>query len=73
MSRRHSRCSCVVTCPPPSSPEAQSQDLAVFDYFQRVNNDATGELITAGTARYAFDRKLSELVDCCGAASMTSQ
>ena len=68
MSRRRSRCSSEVTCPLPSSPEAQSQDLAVFDYFQRVNNDATGELITAGTARYAFDRVTSELVDCCGAS-----
>ena len=54
--------------PASEQPEAQSQDLAVFDYFQRVNNDATGELITAGTARYAFDRVTSELVDCCGAS-----
>ena len=54
--------------PASEQPEAQSQDLAIFDYFQRVNNDATGELITAGTARYAFDRVTSELVDCCGAS-----
>ena len=54
--------------PAAEQPEAQSQDLAIFDYFQRVNDNATGELITAGTARYAFDRVSSELVDCCGAS-----
>ncbi len=54
--------------PAAEQPEAKSQDLAVFDYFQRVNNNADGELITAGTARYAFDRVTSELVDCCGAS-----
>jgi hypothetical protein len=54
--------------PASEQPEAQSQDLAVFDYFQRVNNNSTGDLITAGSARYAFDRVSSELVDCCGAS-----
>ncbi len=42
--------------PAAEQPEAKSEDLAVFDYFQRVNDNATGDLITAGTARYAFDR-----------------
>jgi hypothetical protein len=54
--------------PAAEQPEAESQDLAVFDYFQRVTNNDTGDLITAGTARYAFDRVSSELVDCCGAS-----
>ena len=54
--------------PAAEQPEAKSQDLAVFDYFQRVNDNATGELIDASTARYAFDRVSSELVDCCGAS-----
>jgi len=54
--------------PASEQPEAKSQDLAVFDYFQRVNDNATGDLIDASTARYAFDRVSSELVDCCGAS-----
>lgn len=54
--------------PAAEQPEAKAEDLAVFDYFQRVNNNATGDLITAGTARYAFDRVSSELADCCGAS-----
>ena len=54
--------------PAAEQPEAKSQDLAVFDYFMRVNNNDTGDLITASTARYAFDRVSSELVDCCGAS-----
>lgn len=54
--------------PAAEQPEAKADDLAVFDYFQRVNNNETGDLITAGTARYAFDRVSSELADCCGAS-----
>jgi hypothetical protein len=54
--------------PAAETEEAKSQDLAVFDYFNRVDDNETGELITAGTARYAFDRVTSELVDCCGAS-----
>ena len=54
--------------PAAEQPEAKSEDLAVFDYFQRVNDNATGDLITAGTARYAFDRVTSELQNCCGAS-----
>lgn len=54
--------------PAAEQPDAKSQDLAVFDYFMRVNNDATGELITASTARYPFDRVSSELNNCCGAS-----
>lgn len=54
--------------PASEQPEAQSQDLAVFDYFQRVTDNATGDLIDASTARYAFNRVSSELADCCGAS-----
>lgn len=54
--------------PAAEQPEAKSQDLAIFDYFMRVNNNDTGDLITASTARYPFDRVSSELVDCCGAS-----
>ncbi|MCU0295857.1 MAG: DUF3068 domain-containing protein, partial [Candidatus Nanopelagicales bacterium] len=54
--------------PAAEQPEAQAEDLAVFDYFMRVNNNDTGELITASTARYPFDRVSSELANCCGAS-----
>ncbi|MEZ5157381.1 MAG: DUF3068 domain-containing protein [Candidatus Nanopelagicales bacterium] len=54
--------------PAAEQPEAKSQDLGVFDYFQRVTDNATGDLIDASTARYAFNRVSSELVDCCGAS-----
>jgi hypothetical protein len=54
--------------PAAEQPEAKSQDLAIFDYFMRVNSDATGELITASTARYPFNRVTSELANCCGAS-----
>ena len=54
--------------PAAEQPEAKSEDLAVFDYFMRVNNNDTGELITASTARYPFDRVSSELANCCGAS-----
>ena len=54
--------------PAAEQPEAQAEDLAVFDYFMRVNDDATGELITASTARYPFNRVSSELANCCGAS-----
>lgn len=49
-------------------PEAKQDDLAVFDYFMRVNNNSTGDLITASTARYPFNRVSSELFNCCGAS-----
>jgi hypothetical protein len=54
--------------PAAEQPDAKSQDLAVFDYFMRVNNNDTGDLITASTARYPFDRVSSELANCCGAS-----
>lgn len=54
--------------PAAEQPDAQSQDLAIFDYFMRVNNDADGELITASSARYPFNRVTSELANCCGAS-----
>ena len=54
--------------PAAEQPEAQSEDLAVFDYFQRVTDNANGDLIDASTARYAFNRVSSELADCCGAS-----
>jgi Porin PorA len=54
--------------PAAEQPEAKSQDLAIFDYFQRVNRNDTGELVDSSTARYAFDRVSSELVNCCGAS-----
>lgn len=37
-------------------------NLAVYDSFSRVNDEATGALVTAGTERYAFDRTTSILV-----------
>lgn len=49
-------------------PEAKSQDLAIVDYFERINDNDTEELIDASKARFAFDRASSELVDCCGAS-----
>lgn len=49
-------------------PEAQEQDLAIFDYFMRVNRNDNGELVTASQARYPFNRVDSQLSDCCGAS-----
>lgn len=54
--------------PAAEQPEAKAQDLAIFDYFMRVNNNDTDELITASVARYPFNRVDSQLVNCCGAS-----
>lgn len=53
--------------PAAEQPEAEENNLAVYDYFMRVDNNDTGDLVTSSTARYAFDRTTSELDDCCGA------
>ena len=45
---------------------AKSDGLAVYDTFARLNV-ADGRIVTASTSRYAFNRKTSELANCCGA------
>lgn len=52
--------------PGSQEPAALAQDVAIYDTFQRVEDNA-GTLLTASTARYAFNRVTSELVNCCGA------
>jgi hypothetical protein len=52
--------------PASQTQEALSQDLAVYDTFQRVEDEA-GVVVTADTARFAFNRVTSELSNCCGA------
>lgn len=52
--------------PASQTEEALSQDLAIYDTFQRVEDEA-GVVVTADTARFAFNRVTSELVNCCGA------
>lgn len=49
-------------------PDAKEQDLTIFDYFMRVNRNDNGDLVTASSARYPFNRVNSELADCCGAS-----
>jgi len=46
---------------------AKSDNLAVFDTFQRLNNTANGELVNASSSRYAFGRTDSLLANCCNA------
>ena len=46
--------------------EAKSQDLAIYDSFSRLTDEA-GTVVTADTIRVAFNRVSSELVNCCGA------
>ncbi|MEK9663700.1 MAG: DUF3068 domain-containing protein [Candidatus Nanopelagicales bacterium] len=52
--------------PASQTQEALSQDLAIYDTFQRVEDEA-GVVVTADTARFAFNRVTSELSNCCGA------
>lgn len=52
--------------PASQTDEAKSGDLAVYDTFQRVEDNA-GTVVLADTARYAFNRITSELSNCCGA------
>lgn len=52
--------------PASQTEEAKSQDIAIYDTFQRVEDEA-GVVVTADTARFAFNRVTSELVNCCGA------
>lgn len=48
-----------------TSPEAEAQNLAVYDSFQNVTDDE-GTTIDANTLRIAFNRTTSELTNCCG-------
>jgi hypothetical protein len=52
--------------PASQTDEAKSGDLAIYDTFQRVEDNA-GTVVLADTARYAFNRITSELSNCCGA------
>ncbi|MEY3733142.1 MAG: hypothetical protein RL347_501 [Actinomycetota bacterium] len=52
--------------PASQTEEAKSGDLAIYDTFQRVEDNA-GTVVLADTARYAFNRVTSELSNCCGA------
>ena len=45
---------------------AKSSDLAIYNTFSRSNVEG-GRLVSASTSRYAFDRKTSQLANCCGA------
>lgn len=47
-------------------PAALAADVAIYDTFVRIEDNA-GTLLSASTARYAFNRVTSELVNCCGA------
>ena len=46
--------------------EAKAADLAVYDTFQRVEDNA-GVVVLANTSRFAFNRVTSEMSNCCGA------
>lgn len=52
--------------PASQTEEAKAGDLAVYDTFQRVEDNA-GTVVTADTARFAFNRVTSEMSNCCGA------
>lgn len=52
--------------PASQTADAKAGDLAVYDTFQRVEDNA-GVVVTASTARFAFNRVTSELSNCCGA------
>jgi len=52
--------------PASQTSEALAADLAIYDTFQRVEDEA-GVVVTADTARFAFNRVTSELSNCCGA------
>lgn len=49
-----------------STPEAEADDLAVYDSFSRLADDDEN-VLAADTMRVAFDRTTAELADCCGA------
>lgn len=46
---------------------SKEADAAVWDTTNTVTRNDTGEVILSSSARYAFNRKSSELQDCCGA------
>jgi uncharacterized membrane protein len=52
--------------PASQTDEAKAGDLAVYDTFQRVEDNA-GTVVSADTARFAFNRVTSALSNCCGA------
>lgn len=52
--------------PASQTDEAKAADIAVYDTFQRVEDNA-GVVVLASTARFAFNRVTSELSNCCGA------
>ena len=52
--------------PASQTDEAKAADLAVYDTFQRVEDNA-GVVVLADTARFAFNRVTSEMSNCCGA------
>ena len=52
--------------PASQTAEAKAGDLAVYDTFQRVEDNA-GVVVQANTARFAFNRVTSEMSNCCGA------
>lgn len=52
--------------PASQTEEAKAGDLAIYDTFQRVEDNA-GVVVLANTARFAFNRVTSELSNCCGA------
>jgi hypothetical protein len=52
--------------PASQTDEAKAGDLAVYDTFQRVEDNA-GVVVQADVARFAFNRVTSELSNCCGA------
>jgi hypothetical protein len=52
--------------PASQTEEAKAGDLAVYDTFQRVEDNA-GTVVLADTSRFAFNRVTSELSNCCGA------
>lgn len=52
--------------PASQTSEAKAADLAVYDTFQRVEDNA-GVVVLASTARFAFNRVTSEMSNCCGA------
>jgi uncharacterized membrane protein len=52
--------------PASQTAEAKAGDLAVYDTFQRVEDNA-GVVVLADTARFAFNRVTSVMTNCCGA------
>ena len=52
--------------PASQTEEAKAGDLAIYDTFQRVEDNA-GTVVLADTARFAFNRVSSALSNCCGA------